>query len=302
MRRMLVVIGIILLLTAGFAALNWTKLSVLPNPWGKLTVLPIRGGAYWIRGGVSNTGFVVGEHGVIVIDPQMFQTTARTALAEIGRVTTKPVRHLIVTHADPDHINGLPAYAAGIEIIAQENSRRRMVAALANSSWSLSSPSPSLRYHLPTRIVGDAATLDLEGVRVRLLHVGPAHTDGDLIVFLPRQRIVYAGDILTPAVGPYPGLHLEHGGSSLGWIKFVETMLKLDADIFVSGHGEPLTAPEVKMRLDLAVRRRAEIGTLVRRGMTLDQIKAVLRDPKPAGVAALFPTFTENTYRELGGK
>ena len=301
-RKRNVVLLVLAMAVAGFVWRKWTTLRNLPNPWTKLTVMPLRGGAYWLKGGVSNTGFIVGDKGVIVIDTQMFPTTARTAFAEIAKVTPKPIRHVILTHVDPDHINGLPAYPLGIDVFAQANMRARLLDRLAHPGWSPFGPPGAIREHLPNRIVDREADVTLEGVPLRLIHVAPAHTDGDLVVYLPRQRVVYAGDILTPSVGPDPGLHMDEGGSSLGWIRFMEELLKLDADIYVSGHGPALTKAEVKARLETGVRRRAQVKAMIDRGMTLDQIKAALHDPPPTAEASMFPSFPEDLDQELRPK
>ena len=86
--------------------------QVKPEPV-KLSVHALKGGAYWVEGGTSNQGFIVGNKGVVVIDAQRSVELAQQALAEIAKVTSKPVDTVIVTHGDPDHVAGLPAYPAG---------------------------------------------------------------------------------------------------------------------------------------------------------------------------------------------
>jgi glyoxylase-like metal-dependent hydrolase (beta-lactamase superfamily II) len=284
---------------AAFAA---PALAQPPGPPDEtLSVMPLRGGVYWVSGGVSNTGFIVGDKGVVLVDPQMFEATARKELAEIARITPKPVDQIIVTHSDPDHINGLPAYAPGTPIIAHENARAEMLMALADPRYNGAPPSPALKDHLPTRTLRHTEALVLDGVRVTLLHVAPAHTDGDLIVYLPAQRIVFAGDLLTPNIDRlYPTLHLNKHGSSLGWIRSMKAMLALKADIFISGHGERLSRAELEASLKAVELRRARIKAMYEQGKSLQEIKAVLHDPPPAtGPGLHFPSFVETTFEEL---
>ena len=271
----------------------------MPDPDVALSLHALPGGTYWVGGGVSNTGFVIGDKGVIAIDAQYFAITAKNELSEIARITPKPVNVIILTHSDPDHINGLPAFPAGAEIIAQENAKAEMVQALADLHPAFTKPPAELKDYLPTHTVKNREDLSLDGIRVILIHTAPAHTDGDLVVFLPAQRLVFAGDLLAPAVGPYPGIHLEKHGSSLGWIESVKAMLALDADIFISGHGSSLSRPEVAARLAAAETRRAEIKTLVDEHKSLEEVKEALHDVPLTGAAARFPTFTETTYQEL---
>jgi glyoxylase-like metal-dependent hydrolase (beta-lactamase superfamily II) len=286
------------------AVMVWPQLlpATVPNPWARLSIKPLANNVYWVQGGVSNTGFVVGTTGVVVIDPQMFTVTARQALKKIAAITPKPVNAIILTHSDPDHVNGLPAYPIGMTIFAHENTRTDMLRALAghNRRW-ISTPSAAVRNYLPTRLVRDRTELLIDGVPLVLLNYGPAHTDGDLVVYLTGQKIVFAGDLLAPTVGPYPGIHANKHGTSLGWIKSVTEMLRLDANIFVSGHGEPQTREQVQARLQVAEQRRAQIKALVDEHKSLDEVKAALHDPPPTGVARMFPTFTETTFQELTG-
>ena len=300
MRRLqLIALVVLLLLVAGGGLFFVMIKRAMPDPNVRLEIVAAGGGAYWIRGGVSNMGFIVTNSTVIVIDSEFYEQTATNAVAAIRRITDKPVRHVIVTHSDPDHVNGLPSFPGGVEVIAHPNARAEMIAALDSWIPSPASPSQRLRDYLPTRLVSSAIDLNLDGVPIRLLHVAPAHTDGDVIVYLPVQRIAFAGDILTPEVGPYPGIHLNKHGSSLGWIQTVRALLQLDATLFVSGHGSPVDRSELQARLRLAEWRRAQIAQLVAAGRTLDQIKTELHDTPLLGAASRFPTFIETTYEEL---
>ena len=239
------------ILAMGLALAAWSVPASEPSPAiaaavramanRPLSVQPLNGGVYWVSGGVSNTGFIVGDDGVIVVDAQMFVPAAQKVLGEIAKITSLPVKEIILTHSDPDHVNGLPAYAAGTEIIAQENVTGEIQNALAEVNPGPGAAPAALKDYLPTRLVRNTESMVLDGVRVVLVHVSPAHTDADLIVYLPVQKIVFAGDLVTPEVGLYPVIHLEKHGSSSGWIKSMKAMLALDASTFISGHGAPQT-------------------------------------------------------------
>jgi glyoxylase-like metal-dependent hydrolase (beta-lactamase superfamily II) len=268
--------------------------SVVP-----ITVQPVRDGIYYVNGGMANSGFIVADSSVIAIDSQMLAVTAHKVLEAIAGVTPKPVRTIILTHSDPDHVNGLPAYPRGMEIIAQEHTGPQMQEALDNPALNKTSTPAELKYYLPTKTVKDDETVVIDGVTLRLLHIAPAHTDGDLIIYLPSQNVVFAGDILTPDFSNYPGIHLDKHGSSLGWIKTMQALIALNADIYISGHGEPLKRADLESRLTVAIARRAEIERLFAAHKSLGEIKAALNDPAPTGMAKMFPTFTETTYQEL---
>ena len=270
-----------------------------PSPDAPLSIHALGSGVYWVSGGISNTGFIVGSAGVIAIDAQMFVPATRRVVAQIADVTHDPVNVVILTHSDPDHVNGLPGYPADARVIAQERVKAEIEDALDHPPPGVTPPPAEVKAYLPTEVVRSRKVAAIDGVRIELLHVAPAHTDGDLMIFLPGQKIVFAGDILTPGVGFYPVIHLEKGGSSAGWIRSVKAMLALDAEVFVPGHGAVLTRDEVKARLAATVQRRAEVAALVHAGRSLDQVMAQFHDARAPGIASRFPTFIETTYREL---
>ncbi len=267
-----------------------------------LKVMPLKDGVFWVSGGISNTGFVVGDKGVIAIDPQMFVSIAKKELADIAEITPKPVNVVILTHSDPDHINGLPAYPHGVEVIAQENVKRDIQHLVADLNSNGFPPSTEIKNYVPTRTVRGTESLLLDGVPVLLLHTAPAHTDGDLAIYLPSQKIVFAGDLITPAIGLYPGIHLDKHGSSLGWVESMKAILALDADVYVSGHGELLSKDTLRNRLRASEQRRQDIKTLFDEGKTLGETKSTLHDVSLKGNAAQFPTFVETTYQELAAE
>lgn len=280
--------------------------SELPAP--QLMVTSLGGGAYVVEGGRTpfnhvNTGFVVGDKGVIAIDAQAFPFIARQEVAEIAKITTKPVDTVIITHSDSDHINGLPGFPAGARVIAQENADTEMHAILTDPHPRGGTPPVELKNYMPAHTIRRSETLLVDGVQVVLTHVGRGHTDGDLLIYLPSQKIVFGGDIITfraagiPQNGIYPVIHLNKNGSSAGWIATVKYMLTLDADKFVGGHGNAVwdRASMVEM-LHLTEQRRADIKKLFDEGKSLAEIKVALGESDPA---ARYPTFTETTYQEL---
>jgi cyclase len=278
------------------AALTFTGLAMAQQA-PQLSVRPIHGGVYYTVGGVgSDTGFIVGKDGVIVVDAKMTAPSAQEMLAEIGKITSKPVTTVILTHSDGDHVNGLAGFPAGLTIIAQDNCKKEM-------EESTNSKNPAPQDRLPTKTVGDKENLTINGVKLTLLHYAPAHTSGDLMVYLPEQKIVFAGDIIATSQA-YTLIHLNKHGSSEGWIQTVKGLLSLDADAYVPGHGDLQTKADVQQRLDRTQARRGEIMKLMAQGKSLDQAKEALGETdKPAAPGQpQFPSFTNQIYEEMGKK
>jgi glyoxylase-like metal-dependent hydrolase (beta-lactamase superfamily II) len=271
-----------------------------------LVVSPLGKGAYLVTGGITNAGVVVGDKGVIAIDAQMFVEDAKREQAEIAKITKKPVHAVILTHSDIDHVNGLPGWPRGIQIIAQENTKSEIQVAIENTDPRQMTSPPGLKDYLPTHSIRRSETMVIDGVQVVLTHLAAGHTDGDLVIYLPAQRVVLTGDLLTigdpnlPEGGLYPVIHLNKHGSSLGWITVMKAVLALDADTFIGGHG-PAPVPRAQLEAAVAAteQRRAEVKRLFDQGKSLVEIRAALHDPPRTGPLAFFPTFVESTYQEL---
>jgi cyclase len=261
-----------------------------------LSVKALGGDVYWTQGGAGgNTGIIIGKDGVIVVDAKTTADSARQVLAEIAKLTPKPVTTVILTHSDADHVNGLAAYPAGLTIISQENCKKE-IEATANSK------NPSPQDKLPNKTVDKKENLTINGVRINLMHVAPAHTSGDLQVYLPAQKIVFTGDIIATNQ-PYTLIHAEKNGSSEGWIQTVKDLVKLNADTYVPGHGDLQTKADVQKRLDLVTARREQIVKLVAQGKSLEEVKQALGETDPApGAGPNFPSYTTVVYNELKKK
>jgi cyclase len=252
----------------------------------------------------SNNGIIMGDDGVILVDTGVSTAAEQLELDQIAKLTTKPITTAIVTHSDADHVNGLAVLPAGIAIIAQENCKKEMeAAATAAPQGPAGQNTPKVR--LPTKTIARKGSMTIHGVRFQFLHVAPAHTSGDLIIYLPDEKTVFAGDILADNM-PYPLIHLEKNGSSEGWIETVTAMVALDANVFVPGHGSVHTKAEIEQRLASVKQRRAQIQSLVREGKTLDEIKQQLGETAPAapvgGRGLRFASFTEVVFQELTKK
>lgn len=255
-----------------------------------MQVHPLNGGVYWIEGGVgSNAGVVIGKDGVIVIDAKQTPESGRQTLAEVAKLTSKPVTHVILTHSNLDHVDGLPAFPKGLTIIAQENCKKQMENPRSNPQ------NVDLHDYIPTKTVNKKESLTIDGVRFTLLHFAPAHTSGDLIIYLPEQKIAFTGDITVTRL-PYPLIHLEDNGSSEGWIESMKGIVALNADTFVPGHGGVQAKAELQKRVANTAERRAKIKELVAQGKSLDEIKKTLGEPAGGGQ---FASFTEVVYKEL---
>ena len=272
-----------------------------PRP---VSVKPLHDGVYWVEGGVgSNTGFIIGTDGVIVFDPKESVDSAKQVLAEIAKLTPKPVTHVIVSHSNPDHVKGLPAYPKGVTIISQQNAAKDIELMAFYAVHTVDS-APDWRAFVPTQTVDTRADTKIDGVNIDLVHFAPAHTSGDLVAFLPDQKIVFVGDLFGA------GIHLENNGSSEGMLESLRGLVSLDADTYVRGHAPPATKADMQKILDDMTEKRNKIVKLYSEGKSLEEAeqamgeKVVPRPPAaPAPLKAYRPdrdmNYTEIVYTEL---
>ncbi len=286
-----------------FAALVCTgTLAEAQQQPAPLKVTQIKDNVYWVQGGAgSNNGFIVGTTGVIVVDTKITTDSEKGVIAEIAKVTPKVVNTAIITHSDGDHVNGLAAFPAGLTIIAQENCKKEMEA-------SAGSRNPAPQDRLPTKTYAKTDKLTIDGVHIRLYHWAPGHTSGDTIVFLPDQKVVFGGDLLAGAPDRAETLiHLEKHGSAAGWIENVKGMLGLDADTYLTGHGNMMSKADVQKKFDLIQDKYNKIKAMVAQGKSIDEIKTSLGEPtappQPNANGVLpAPTLTEVIYKEVSAK
>jgi cyclase len=265
-----------------------------------LKVTQIKDNVYWAQGGVgSNDGIIVGTTGVIVVDTKTTPDSEKEVIAEIAKITPKAVNTAIITHSDGDHANGLAAFPAGLTIIAQENCKKELEA-------SAGSRNPAPQDRLPTKTYNKTDKLTIDGIHIRLYHWANAHTSGDTVVYLPDQKVVFGGDLLVTN-RPDTNIHLEKHGSAAGWIENPKAKLGLDADTYLTGHGNMMTKADVQKKLDLIQDRYNKIKAMVAQGKSLEDIKTSLGEPTAApppnpNGAPPAATLTEIIYKEVSKK
>jgi cyclase len=222
-----------------------------------------------------NASIVVNDDDVLVVDTHMSPGAAWALREELKAITPKPVRYVVNTHWHWDHANGNGLYGAGVEIVGHEYTRQRLAAgdSTRGRSWDLfigglparidelrariaAATDPAERGKLqtqlavletqregtanltvraPTVTLNDHLTLHRGGREIRLLFLGRGHTGGDVVVFLPTERLVITGDLLV------------EGTSYIGdsfvpeWIETLDRLRALEFDTVLPGHGSVFT-------------------------------------------------------------
>jgi cyclase len=268
-----------------------------------LAVEKIRGNIYLAKGGNgANTGFFIGENEVIVIDAKTSVESTKQVIAEIRKLTPKPITRIILTHSDGDHVGGLNAFPAGLKIYGHPRTSKDMEEAAKAPDMQY------LREYLPTEKCPSCAAspssmvVRLSGETIQLLYFGPAHTSGDFVVYFGSEKVAFVGDLAF--VGRDPLIHRQKGGSSLGLAETLKALLAIDADTFLSGHSDPLAKQQIEGIYKSIVEKRDKVKAMVAEGKSLDEIKKSfgIQDAPVQPGRMRFPSLVEVIYLEFTEK
>jgi glyoxylase-like metal-dependent hydrolase (beta-lactamase superfamily II) len=200
--------------------------------------------------GDPNTGVIVGEDGVMVIDAQATPLMAREVIRRIRRVTSKPIKYVVLTHYHAVRVLGASAYGAEHIIASEatlglirERGRQDMASEIGRFPrlFRGAHTIPGLTW--PTLTFRGELALRMGSLEVRIIHAGAGHTGGDTIVWLPSQRVLFSGDLVEYEAGVYTGdAHLEE------WPRTLEYLRNLKPKALVPGRGPALTTPAACQR------------------------------------------------------
>jgi cyclase len=263
---------------------------------GGLEVLQLRPNFYMIVGAGGNIGVQVGPDGVVVVDAGS-AAKADAVVAAIKRRADRPIRYVIDTSADADHVGGNePISKAGetlfnlnsptatamtnggaATILSAEKVLSRMSAPTGQPSSFPAAAWPTETFYQPRRY------MYINGEGIEVLHQPAAHTDGDSVVFFRRSDVVVAGDIFDTT--RFPMIDVARGGSIQGEIDALNRIVDLaipsipfdwrdEGTYVIPGHGRLCDQPDVVEYRDMVVIIRDRIQALVKQGKTLEQIKA----------------------------
>jgi len=191
----------------------------------------------------ANAGIVVGRESILVIDTLISAKEGERFLADIRRVTNKPIKYVVNTHTHLDHALGNCVFAKlGATVISHDADRISLATQgsdiLKNAGNYGLKPEDiaGTEIVVPTLAFSDQLTIDMGGEDVRLIRTTPSHTAGSLIVYLPSQKLLFSGDILFTDFHPYMA-----DGDFGGWSKTLDSLLAMDVEKIVPGHG-PLSS------------------------------------------------------------
>src|SRR3954469_8100538 len=284
MRRTMKIAAVAALACAGFAA----SLSAQAPAGNTLPTLKVQGNVWMLVGAGGNIALQIGEDGVLLVDSGTTEAATRV-IATVRSLTDKPIRYIINTSADPDHVGGNDAIGklgstiaggnvgagagVGAGIIAHENVLNRMSAPTGKSS-----PYPTTAWPTDT-YVSKQKELFFNGESIQTIYK-PGHTDGDSIVYFRRSDVIAAGELFNTLT--YPVIDLSRGGSIKGVLNGLNDMLDIaipkamqeGGTYIIPGRGRLTGEADLLEYRDMVTIIRDRVQDAVKRGQTLDQVKA----------------------------
>jgi cyclase len=286
---------------------------------GEIQVLPVQGSVYLLAGGGSNITVHLGPDAVMVVDANEAAMSPKV-LAAIRTLSTAPVRYIVNTSGDPDHVGGNEALATSAEgTVNPILGQGARVYAHENTYLRMANP-PDGAPRIPTAILPTDSfsaakkTLFVTGEPVELIHQPAAHTDGDLLVFFRKSDVVAAGDVFV--LNGYPVIDTARGGSLQGVIDALNRIIDITIPEFnamggtrvIPGHGRIASEIDVVEYRDMLTIIRDRVQLIVEAGGTLQDVRAAQVTLDYDGVYGetngpwTTDRFLETAFKELSAK
>jgi glyoxylase-like metal-dependent hydrolase (beta-lactamase superfamily II) len=280
---------------------------------GEIHVLPVQGNVYMLVGGGGNTTVQAGQDGVLIVDTKLAAQSDKL-IAAIRKISDKPIRYIVNTSADADLTGGNEKVAEAGRTITGGNVAgfnaafpATMIAFEKVGARMREAGAPPGGWPQDTYFV-DGKDLFVNGEAVQVLHQPAAHSDGDSLVFFRRSDVVSTGDVFVP--DRYPVIDVAKGGSINGVLAALNRILDITvpADkqeggtMVIPGHGRLCDEADVVEYRDAMTILRDRIQDLVKKGRTLEQVKAarITQDYDP--LYGPSDAFVEAAYRSLAAK
>ncbi len=237
----------------------------------------VAGNIYMLQGAGGNIAASIGHDGIVIVDDQFAPLAEKiqASLKSLG-ITNKPVRFVINTHYHGDHTGGnAPFSNAGSTVIAQDNVRKRLESGgtAGNGSSVHMENKAAEKAALPIITFEHDVTVHLNGEDIRALHFPAGHTDGDSIIFFPKNNVVHMGDDFVRY--GFPFIDVASGGSVQGMIAAMEkATAQLPADVkVIPGHGALSNLDDVREFTKMLKEASAVVENALKAHKTLEQMK-----------------------------
>lgn len=243
--------------------------------------------------GGSNIGWVVFDDYVLVIDAN-FPNYAETVLAEIKKTTDKPIRFVFDTHHHGDHAFGNTVFVrdGAVPVSQQHCFDVLMGSKQLYTRWAQGKPAfASTKLEVPSVVFEDQLVFDDGNQRVELKYFGHAHTVGDAVAYLPKQKILFTGDMCVNGAFNYLG-----NSNTESWVKVLSKTKELDVETVCPGHGKMANQDLLDTQLEYFVLLREQIAAAMKEGKSLEQTASEIDIPMYKEWTGVEPRMDHITY------
>ena len=236
----------------------------------KISVQPIRRNISVLEGSGGNIAVLTGRDGKLLVEAG-FAVSRPAITSALASINADPIQHLINTHWHTDHTDGNAwLHAAGAEITAHENTRKRLAVATRVEGWEWTFPAAPAGA-LPAKVFASEYEMRRNDTRITMKYYGPAHTDSDVWVNFTDADVVHVAD--TWWIGVYPFIDYSTGGSIDGQIRAADANLAAftKKTIIIPGHGPVGDRSGVAEFRDMLVAIRENVAALKKQGRSLSE-------------------------------
>jgi len=236
----------------------------------EITTVPVAGAVSMLQGAGGNIGVSAGPDGVLIVDDQFAQLSAKIRAALDALAPGGP-KFILNTHFHGDHTGGNATFGQDGTIVAHESVRTRLMTPRTVLGNTEAAAPPEA---LPVITFRESVSLHWNGEEVRVIHLPPGHTDGDSIVWFTGSNVVHLGDHFF--AGRFPFIDLDSGGDVLGYMRNVDALVaKLPADAqLIPGHGPLSSLADLKTFERMLQSTIGIVKGSLMAGRTLEQIQA----------------------------
>jgi len=245
----------------------------LPD-WDKTPIkdIDLGHGVHMLESFGGNIGVVAGDQGVLLIDAEWPQLHGKIDQA-VANISSLPIRYLVNTHWHWDHVGGNGNFArSGALIFSSEETRAHILDAQKQIGGDAGTPYAKDSAAVPVVTISSRIQLHLAGQTVEIIHVPPAHTDGDLIVHFVEADVIQTGD--TFFHGFYPDIDQPHGGTIDGMIRLYDTLYAMCGahTKIIPGHGPVAGREDVREYQSMLKEVRRRVANSIAAGKTEEEV------------------------------
>lgn len=265
--KFLIVLAVLLVMTSAQAQQRTPQFEM------EIKTTKVMDNLYVLEGAGGNVAVFVWDDGVLLVDDKLAPASADVKAA-VAAISRKPIRFVINSHWHRDHSGGNEALAGdGSVVVAHENVRKRMSVEGFIGVFNRKTP-PSPPKALPIVTFTRNVTFHLGGEEISVIHVDPAHTDGDSFVFFQKANVLHMGDCYLN--GSFPVIDYSNGGSFTGIIGAADTALGIlnDRSLIIPGHGPLARDHDLRNWRSMLTTIHDRVKKAVASGLNLEQIKA----------------------------